>query len=143
MGELDVERVGRLDLGREPVLRTVGLGPEGAEQVYSQVRAAGADEDIPFDFDAITRSPNTINAHRIIRWSHSVGLQDQVVPFKTIAVLAEELIRLGKDFDTAFVPGATHAWSREPHYDRYLFGKLIEHFDRHLKPGSHGADASR
>ena len=63
------------------------------------------------------------------------GMQDQVVPFKTIAVLTEELIRLGKDFDTAFVPGATHAWSREPNYDRYLFGKLIDHFDRYLGPG--------
>ncbi len=62
------------------------------------------------------------------------GMQDQVVPFKTIADLAEALIREGKDFDTAFVPGATHAWSREPGYDRYLFGKLFEFFDRHLEP---------
>ncbi|MEO1201742.1 MAG: prolyl oligopeptidase family serine peptidase [Pseudomonadota bacterium] len=62
------------------------------------------------------------------------GMQDQVVPFKTIADLAEALIREGKNFDTAFVPGATHAWSREPGYDRYLFGKLFEFFDRHLEP---------
>lgn len=54
-------------------------GPEGAENVYKSVREAGAAEDIPFNFDAITRSPNTINAHRVIRWSHSVGMQDQVV----------------------------------------------------------------
>jgi len=64
------------------------------------------------------------------------GMQDQVVPFKTIAVLAEELIRQGKDFDIAFAPGATHAWSREPYYDRFLFGKLFEHFDRYLKPAA-------
>lgn len=54
-------------------------GPEGAESVYKSVREAGAAEDIPFNFEAITRSPNTINAHRVIRWSHSVGMQDQVV----------------------------------------------------------------
>ncbi|MEM6647610.1 MAG: prolyl oligopeptidase family serine peptidase [Bacteroidota bacterium] len=60
------------------------------------------------------------------------GLQDHVVPFKTTAVLAEELIKQGKDFDFAFAPGATHGWSRERHYDRYLFGKLIDYFDRHL-----------
>ena len=60
------------------------------------------------------------------------GIQDHVVPFKTTAVLAEELIKQGKDFDFAFAPGATHGWSRERHYDRYLFGKLIEYFDRHL-----------
>ena len=32
----------------------------------------------------------------------------------------------------AFAPGATHGWSRERNYDRYLFGKLIEYFDRYL-----------
>ena len=55
-----------------------------------------------------------------------------MVPFKTTAVLAEELIKQGKDFDFAFAPGATHGWSREQNYNRYLFGKLIEYFDRHL-----------
>ena len=62
------------------------------------------------------------------------GMQDHVVPFKTAAVLAEELIRLGKDFDFVFVPGATHGWTRPTHYARYLFGKLIDHFDQHLEP---------
>jgi dipeptidyl-peptidase-4 len=60
------------------------------------------------------------------------GIQDQVVPFKTTAVLAEELIKQGKDFDFAFAPGATHGWSRERNYNRYLFGKIIEYFDRYL-----------
>jgi len=62
------------------------------------------------------------------------GMQDQVVPFKTTVELAEVLIRNGKNFDFAFAPGATHAWSREPYYSRYLFGKLLEHFDRFLTP---------
>lgn len=60
------------------------------------------------------------------------GMQDQVVPFKTAVVLAEALIREGKDFDFALAPGATHSWSREAPYARFLFGKLLEHFDRHL-----------
>ena len=64
------------------------------------------------------------------------GMQDHVVPFKTMAVLTEELIRLGKDFDFIFVPGATHGWTRPTHYGRYLLDKLVDHFDRHLKPGS-------
>lgn len=66
------------------------------------------------------------------------GMQDQVVPFKTVAELTDTLIRNGKDFDTAFVPGATHAWRREPYYARYLFGQLIEYFDRYLVPDSAG-----
>ena len=64
------------------------------------------------------------------------GMQDAVVPFKTTVALAEELMRLGKDFDFAFAPGATHGWARSPHYARYLLGKLVAHFDRYLRPGS-------
>jgi dipeptidyl-peptidase-4 len=64
------------------------------------------------------------------------GMQDHVVPFKTTARLAEELIQQGKNFDFAIAPGATHGWSREENYDRYLFGKLIEYFDRYLAESS-------
>ena len=60
------------------------------------------------------------------------GMQDQVVPFKTVVVLAEELMRRGKDFDFAFAPAGTHGWTSPPHYARYLLGKLIAHFERHL-----------
>ena len=63
------------------------------------------------------------------------GTQDDVVPFKTTVVLAEELMRQGKDFDFAFAPGATHGWTRRPHHARYLLGKLIAHFDRYLGAG--------
>ena len=63
------------------------------------------------------------------------GLQDQVVPFRTVAALAEAFIREGRNFDFAIAPGATHAWRSEPPYARFLFGKMIEHFDRHLKSG--------
>ena len=63
------------------------------------------------------------------------GTQDDVVPFKTMVVLAEELMRHGKDFDFAFAPGATHRWTSKPHHARYLLGKLVAHFDRHLGAG--------
>lgn len=63
------------------------------------------------------------------------GMQDDVVPFKTTVMLAEELMRLGKDFDFAFAPGATHGWTQRPHHARYLLGKLVAHFDRYLGAG--------
>ena len=63
------------------------------------------------------------------------GMQDDVVPFKTAVMLAEELMRLGKDFDFAFAPGATHGWTGRPHYARYLLKKLVAHFDRYLASG--------
>lgn len=62
------------------------------------------------------------------------GMQDQVVPFKTVVDLAEALMRAGKDFDFAFAPAGTHGWTRPAHYGRYLLGKLVAHFERHLGP---------
>ncbi|HUE44730.1 MAG TPA: DsbA family oxidoreductase, partial [Aestuariivirgaceae bacterium] len=52
-------------------------GAEAAERVYAPVRAAGEAEAIPFAFDRIRRSPNTINAHRLIRWAGQAGLQEE------------------------------------------------------------------
>lgn len=54
-------------------------GPERAETIYDRVRAAGAEEEIPFAFEKIGRSPNTLDAHRLIRWSGIEGVQDAVV----------------------------------------------------------------
>lgn len=64
------------------------------------------------------------------------GMQDQVVPFKTVVDLAEALMRNGKDFDFAFAPAGAHGWTSSPHYARYLLGKLLAHFERHLRGGS-------
>ncbi|MGC6489370.1 MAG: prolyl oligopeptidase family serine peptidase, partial [Planctomycetota bacterium] len=61
------------------------------------------------------------------------GMQDQVVPFKTAVDLAEALMHADKDFDFAFAPLATHGWTGRPHDARYLLGKLLAHFDRHLR----------
>jgi len=109
------------------------------------VAAAAAVDPLFFGTDdvAIVRRPQThpeIFERKALKYAANLedkllfihGMQDHVVPFKTTAVLAEELIKLGKDFDFAFAPGATHGWSRERYYNRYLFGKLIEYFDRHL-----------
>ena len=109
------------------------------------VAAAAAVDPMFFGTDdvAIVRRPQThpdIFERKALNYAANLedkllfihGLQDQVVPFKTTAVLAEELIRRGKDFDFVFAPGATHGWSREQYYNRYLFGKIIEYFDRHL-----------
>lgn len=113
------------------------------------VAAAAAVDPVFFGTDdvAIVRRPQThpeIFERKALKYAANLegkllfihGMQDHVVPFKTTATLAEELIKQGKNFDFAFAPGATHAWSRERHYDRYLFGKIIEYFDRHLAVSS-------
>lgn len=61
------------------------------------------------------------------------GVQDDVVPFQTTVALAEELIKLGKDFQVAFAPAATHAWSERSDCALYLMRRLVDHFDRYLR----------
>jgi predicted DsbA family dithiol-disulfide isomerase len=39
----------------------------------------GAEVGLPFAFDRIRRAPNTLDAHRLIRWSGSAGAQHEVV----------------------------------------------------------------
>ncbi len=42
-------------------------GAERAAQLYEMIGRAGAEEGIAFAFDRIARTPNTVNAHRLIR----------------------------------------------------------------------------
>ena len=52
-------------------------GPDGAREVYARIGAAGAGEGIDFNFDAIAVSPNTLDAHRVIRWAGGIGESTQ------------------------------------------------------------------
>ena len=47
--------------------------------VHARLRALGEEVGIEFDFDAISRSPNTLDAHRLIRWAAASEVQDEVV----------------------------------------------------------------
>ena len=68
-------------------------GPERAKEIYERIREAGLEEGLEFNFDAIEVSPNTVDAHRVIRWASNEGqeVQDKLVE------------RLFKDF---FMEGA-------------------------------------
>ena len=46
-------------------------------QAHDNLVSAGQAEGIPFAFDAITVAPNTLNAHRVIRWAGSAGAEIQ------------------------------------------------------------------
>jgi predicted DsbA family dithiol-disulfide isomerase len=54
---------------------------ERADELYANIKAAGEAEDIPFDFERIAVSPNTLDSHRLIRWAANVGseVQERVV----------------------------------------------------------------
>ena len=50
------------------------------KQVHANLVSLGAVEGISFDFDAITVAPNTLDAHRLIRWAAASGdgVQDKL-----------------------------------------------------------------
>ncbi len=56
-------------------------GSERAKEIYSAILDAGHEDNIAFNFNGIKVSPNTLDAHRIIRWaaSEAPGVQDRLV----------------------------------------------------------------
>lgn len=54
------------------------FGPDGAKQIYARIEQAGDEEGIPFAFDKIRKSPNTLDSHRLIRWATPEGKQNDV-----------------------------------------------------------------
>jgi predicted DsbA family dithiol-disulfide isomerase len=68
------------------------------------IRSEGAGEGIEFAFDKIAKSPNTLDSHRLVRWSASAGVQDEVVERLFRAYFIE-----GKDIGDATVLAAVAA----------------------------------
>lgn len=71
------------DMPREGMDRAEYLrlkfGDRGGGKTYDTVIEAGRGEGIAFDFPAIKRTPNTLEAHRLIRYADRDGKQDAVV----------------------------------------------------------------
>jgi predicted DsbA family dithiol-disulfide isomerase len=47
--------------------------------IHERIAAAGQQAGLAFDYDAIKVSPNTLDAHRLIRWAWAANRQDAVV----------------------------------------------------------------
>ena len=71
------------DMPREGMDRRAYLvskfGEATADKAYAQIAARAEAEGIEADFPAITRTPNTLDAHRLIHWAGLEGVQNQVV----------------------------------------------------------------
>jgi predicted DsbA family dithiol-disulfide isomerase len=61
------------------------FGRAALATLHDPLIAAGKAEGIPYAFDRITRTPNTLDAHRLLRWAAAEGRQH---------ALAERLFRL-------------------------------------------------
>ncbi len=66
-------------MDRRTYLETKFGGKERAVTVYAQIEQAAKDAGLDVDFGAIKRTPNTINAHRLIHWAGVEGRQTAVV----------------------------------------------------------------
>jgi predicted DsbA family dithiol-disulfide isomerase len=57
------------------------LGKFGSEErireIHARIEPLGAEEGISFNFDAIKVAPNTLDAHRVIRWAGAAGEEVQ------------------------------------------------------------------
>ncbi len=54
-------------------------GPEGAQSVYGRIETTAKEAGLKVDFAAIQRTPNTIDAHRLIHWAGIEQRQSLVV----------------------------------------------------------------
>lgn len=64
---------------RQTYLSTKFGSADHAEQLYDNIRQVGAGAGIDFAFDRIARTPNTLNAHRLIRFADRAGAEDVIV----------------------------------------------------------------
>ena len=54
------------------------FGAERLKTIHDPLIAAGKEDGVPYALDRITRTPNSMDAHRLIRWSHIQGKQHDV-----------------------------------------------------------------
>jgi predicted DsbA family dithiol-disulfide isomerase len=59
------------------------------QSVHDNLTRLGAEVGLAFAFDKIKRAPNTLDAHRLIRWANSAGVQGRVVDRLFRAYFAE------------------------------------------------------
>ncbi len=55
------------------------FGPEKIAAIHERLEGVGAEAGVAFAFDKIERSPNTLDAHRVIRWAQAHGAQSALV----------------------------------------------------------------
>lgn len=89
------------DLPREGMDRAEWMAarfgsPEAIMKVHAPLIAQGEALGVPFDFPAIKRTPNTLDAHRLIHWAGIEGRQKPMVDALFRAYWAE-----GKDIGDA------------------------------------------
>ncbi len=60
-------------IAREEYLTTKFGSPERYKGIAQRVTAAAAEEGLVYAADKMTRQPNTLDCHRLIRWAEGIG----------------------------------------------------------------------
>lgn len=68
-------------MDRRTYLETKFGGKQQAVEVYARIAEAAEQAGLQIDFGAIERTPNTLDAHRLIHWAGIEGKQQAVVSF--------------------------------------------------------------
>lgn len=68
-------------------------GAGNAARIYGRIEAAAAEAGLDVDFGRIGRSPNTLDAHRLIHWAEAYGVQTAVVDalFRRYFAMGEDI----------------------------------------------------
>ncbi|MEM9473941.1 MAG: DsbA family oxidoreductase [Pseudomonadota bacterium] len=85
-------------MDRREYLETKFGGRERAVAVYGQIAEAAEAAGVEIDFAGITRTPNTLNAHRLIHWAGLEGRQTAIV-----SALFRAYFREGRDIGDSAV----------------------------------------
>ncbi|SMY07451.1 DsbA family oxidoreductase [Flavimaricola marinus] len=83
---------------RRAYLETKFGGPEKADQIYGNIAKHAAEAGLTVHLDAIQRTPNTIDAHRLIHWA---GIEAKQI--KAVDALFQAYFVDGRDIGNAEV----------------------------------------
>lgn len=75
---------------------TAKFGPQAGRKIGDKVIAAASGTGINFNFDAIQMTPNTTNAHRLMRWAGLLGRQHQLAD-QLFSAYFEQGVDIGAD----------------------------------------------
>jgi predicted DsbA family dithiol-disulfide isomerase len=65
------------------------FGEERLKTIHDPLIKAGQEDGVPYHFDKITRTPNTMDAHRLLRWAMVEGKQPQIAEALFMAYWSE------------------------------------------------------
>jgi predicted DsbA family dithiol-disulfide isomerase len=92
-------------------------GPENADAVYARIATAAREAGLRVDFARIARTPNTLDAHRLIHWAAAEDAQTRVA-----MALFRRYFEAGEDISDLAVLCATAA---EAGLDRHVIARLL------------------